>query len=552
MEKTKITAYQGYGFLWQEAYEIVAHQLALDPIQDLSLKKLFEYAIQYGHGEQEVDLEVRGGVHSLMHNLLKGVNHNTIKWVLLEYAMHAGIKASATLAFPIMYSNNFSLYPEVKYALYPIIKFFGVNPLELTNSIKTSSDQILGSDNIVRYAIEYLTLRKNHYQDRADDPNFEQFIADYHIFMETVDAALHAYDDLSVLYNNRYLSNMPTKALIWLDAKINLYLNKEAEDKNEEQKVKLLRGETHFQEDSYSALNEFLLDVKNYIEFNLANALPSLIMGQYINIHGNQEAQTTTTTSTALVTKTLENSLSSITLPETLINELIDYVSSPSSSIRSKTPDILRVISPLTHSRTSSRMDDPSHAGDDSIVDFYHHIKTLSGSNTKETALSKSPFAPINSPDRLPSFGTSTSTSTSALKPKPLTSILDKTDNPNNAAICFDKMDQCSLFDDMDDVAQKINYNTNNAFISQNEMSQESSLDDKGSYPNDKTPIAPSMYCVLSASVNKFLDSAPPAVLSRKNHKNCNSPIHETFKVLAAEILDMAGETSQMDDLADS
>ena len=278
----------GYSYLRKEVSEILLHQIAFDTIQDILIKEGFKFMMQYGNQIGKVNIHPTTGLHKLMHDIL---GHDLAHSLAIEFAMHAAIKISVTAAFPLIYSLDFmSIVPQ--YArdniIDPSIKFMGIQPLEIFNVIKVIPNKLFGSNNSISNTIDYLTLHENHYYDRAGDPQYEQFTNDYNNFMESVDAVIHATDDLSVLYNNINLPGAYKKALTWFQVKLNLYFNSEKFNQDHNDKIHDLRQQNFSDEDSliHKSYGEYSYnDALEFIKFNVPYAIAMATLCAYENFY---------------------------------------------------------------------------------------------------------------------------------------------------------------------------------------------------------------------------------------------------------------------------
>ena len=234
-----LKVYNNYLYIWKARNEIFWEQILLDPAQDTIIENIFQRIIRFGHNKIAPGDQ---GLHELLHQvpLPFGLNVHTPG---VEFLLHAGIKAGATLIFPFVYpilNSSFtdSISPELRNIVIQPVKFFGINPLEGLHSVKFLS----GENSTVGNMIEYLSYSENYHLDRASDESFKLYMDSYKLWMESIDAALHARGELSILYNNRQLSNMELKASLYLHARLYLYETTNEAEEVSNKKIELLKA----------------------------------------------------------------------------------------------------------------------------------------------------------------------------------------------------------------------------------------------------------------------------------------------------------------------
>lgn len=278
--------YTGYSYLLKEASEILWHQFIYDPIQDTFIKLGFEKLIQYGHPQEAVNFHVNTGIHKILHDLL-GNNAHGVTGFFYEIGIHAAVKVVATAAFPFLYPLQLTSYiPEsIKEGLIEKpIKFMGIHPLEIVNSVKIIPDEILGMNNSISNSIDYLTLHTNHFQDRVDDPEYEIYMKSFNIWLESVDAVVHMSDDVSVLYNNRHLNGITQKAYYWVNLKYQMYKNSETSAFHHDHKIGFLRG-SHDSDEYHTKTWKTM--AYNTAYYAISFSLPTLVEKFYNYFCGN-------------------------------------------------------------------------------------------------------------------------------------------------------------------------------------------------------------------------------------------------------------------------
>ncbi|MGB4190996.1 MAG: hypothetical protein WBJ81_00400 [Rickettsiales bacterium] len=268
---------RGYEYLYRDMGEISWHQLIIDPIQDSFLKIGLTKLIQYHTPSAPIPIQIscsHGGCTS-PHNIIND-NHDEsfTEHFIEEYAIHASVKVAATIMFPIIYPLNISNYlaPNIRYAGDEIIKFLGIAPLEVISSIKI----LPNSAKIIGNSVDYLTFRENHYTDRAQDPEYEEFANEYETWMEAIDAAMHAYDEFSTIINNLHTKGMFVAANIWYQARTALYSTSQAAKQIHDQKIHDLREELIPKTENLSeetTWGQWLYSPAKYIATQVASAL---------------------------------------------------------------------------------------------------------------------------------------------------------------------------------------------------------------------------------------------------------------------------------------
>lgn len=275
--------YSGYGYLYKASGEIFWKQLFLDPIQDTLLETGFKKVIQYGYNQNDVNLE-EAGLHALLHEvpLPFGLDIHTFG---VEFCLHAGVKTVATLIFPFIYPVYIPA-SVANTAIIPI-KFFGVNPLEGLHSLNTMPKFLFGDNNTISTGIKYISYGEGYYQERANDESFYQYMSSYDDWMESVDATMHAYGEISILYNNLHLSDINIKTSAYLYARTQLYFNTLAEekavDKEIEQTRSLIQNDTcsesiEDEQEHQNSWSDWLYENKDLIITSSVSAITPFVM----------------------------------------------------------------------------------------------------------------------------------------------------------------------------------------------------------------------------------------------------------------------------------
>jgi hypothetical protein len=293
--------------------EIFWERVVYDPIQDYYLEKGLETAVKFGHQAGEITSGY-DGLHGLMHQIplpkalaqyshgiklftlvigfnihpldKQYLNQHTFYTPGVDFILHQGLNAFSTAAFIMAYPALNSSYAtnipsEIKYTVTETIKFFGVNPLEIMHAAKS----ILGENSIMGRGIEYLSYGEDYTKTRAEDEEYKQIMDAYSNFMEFTDSLMHAYVELSLINNNKHLSEMPMLH-IYLQARLYLYENTNAEEEAINKEIALLKAphnnktctnssHNHIISEESSTWGDWLYENKDYI-YNAAKTVHGL------------------------------------------------------------------------------------------------------------------------------------------------------------------------------------------------------------------------------------------------------------------------------------
>jgi hypothetical protein len=183
---------QNYQYLWQGKSEVILQQLLLDPLQDSLIKKLTLALIATSQHSHCHHCHGHGQAQSFLAELMQ------------EFIFHFGIKAVATVSFPIIYLvkpqdlAHDSLSGLLSFGQ-QAVKFFGINPLEGVYALHSMIENALGADNIITNNAITAYFSNDYVSSRTTDQDYGHFMDNYRIYMEGFDAAIHATDNIMVL-----------------------------------------------------------------------------------------------------------------------------------------------------------------------------------------------------------------------------------------------------------------------------------------------------------------------------------------------------------------
>jgi hypothetical protein len=254
-------------YIYAGATEIIPKQFILDPIQDTILSKLVFSFMSLGakvivapsgcFSCNVIFSGVSKGTHlgcAKMENMqfcgvvnkkIPSIMSNPIDEFMKEFAIHAVIKITSTVIFPLGYSaynivleNGNEITNGLSYGVKSITKYVGINPLEGIFAISN----IIPEDNIIRSNFITDWIKNNYIKARAVDPLYEQVSKDYDLYMEAVDGLSHFADHMKAIITNLNSPYMYVKVPIMAAAFYALSYNTQEKENKIDQEVDNFRG----------------------------------------------------------------------------------------------------------------------------------------------------------------------------------------------------------------------------------------------------------------------------------------------------------------------